>query len=367
MKLLALLIALLFIAQADDWVSLRVGTWNVMQQPWLTEWTPQVLTNLANLNLDVLVLQEVWTDRVRNLITTNKDITKDFSFFYSSPNRQKTVGCDFTDASLVTEAQMFVGCLMQTGTNLTQIIQPYDGPVNPLCNLAGIQVALHNGNPANFECLACLINAMQNSIDPFGTCGSQSGDAYSYKGTNGILILSKFKIRNVTNSTFSSWLANRINIHFTVKGVKFSAGHFAYNVLEDVNPLYAPFMFGDTQPQQAADMVAKGSDVFIGDLNTGLGTPTIPEYQPRGYNILVNGGYVDTLPAVTATYCSNPSFKMCSDGRGGSYPGQAIDHILVKTDPKLRFSGSVTFNSQPLMSDHIGVRAVVEKFTTETD
>ena len=368
-----LLLAILLISfststsTTEDWVSLRVGTWNVMQQPWLTQWTTDVINNLGNTNLDVLVLQEVWTERVRNTIITNKEVSKDFSFFYSSAPFQKQVGCNFSDTLLLQYAQMFVGCLMQTGTNLTQIIQPYDGPINPLCNLAGIQVALYNGNPNNFECLSCLINSMQKSIDPFTTCATQSGDAYSYNGTNGILIMSKFKIRNVTETRFNSWIANRVNIHFTVKGIKFSAGHFAYNVLEDVNPLYAGFMFGDTQPQQSNDMLNKSSDVVIGDLNSGIGAVGIPEYQPRGYNLLVSGGYVSTLANVTATYCSNPLFRMCRDGNGGAYPGQAIDHILVKNNTKLRFSSSETFNSQPLMSDHIGVRAVVAKLTDDRD
>lgn len=369
-KMRGILIVLLFAVacvRCDDWISLRVGTWNIMQQPWLTNWTNDVLESFADVDLDVLVLQEVWTDKIRDMILTNKAVSKQFSFFYSSAPRQEKVGCDFTDSVLLGSAKLFVGCLVGTGVNLTQLIQPYDGPINPLCNLAGIQVALHNGDSSNFQCLSCIINSLQNSVDPFSTCAVGAGDAYSYKGANGILIMSKFKIRNVVESRFNSWLANRVNIHATIKGINFSVGHFAYNVLAEVNPLYAPYMFGDTQPTQAVDMLRKESDVLIGDFNSGIGNNTVLEYQPEAYLLLVGGGYTSTFTNVTATYCSNSSFKMCKDFYGNPYPPQAIDHVLVKKCVRIRFSEAETFNTYPLMSDHIGVRTVVSKLTSDTD
>ena len=349
------------VENGNEWVSLRVGTWNIMQQPWLTRWTQLVLNSLGNAGLDVLVLQEVWTDEIRDAIITNKGVSKEFSFFYSPAKYQKQVGCDFTDPILLGYASEFVQCLQQTGTNLTQIIQPYDRPVYPLCDLAGIQVATYNSNTTNFQCLACIINSLQSSRDWQSKCGSGTGDAHSYHGTNGILVLSKFKIRNITETRFNSWLVNRVNIHVSIKGITMTVGHFAYNLLTDVNPIYTPYMFGDVQAQQAIDMLQKKSDVVLGDFNSG------PGYQPDGYNLLVDNGYVSTFANITSTYCINPSFKMCKDFYGKPYPPQAIDHILVHSSNKLRFPKAEVFNAYPLMSDHVGVRTVISKLTSERD
>jgi hypothetical protein len=356
------LVALLFGVVLSQ-SALNVGVWNVMQQPWLTKWTDLVNDNILDNELHVLHLVEVWTHAERDRILSLPRIINKFPYYYWPTERpQPRAGCNMTDRVLSDLVYGFVQCLVGNGVPLNQIIQPLAGPVPPSCLAIGLVLGIHNGDNNNFECLACLINEYMET-DPTSpgypwnvvqTCGANQGAKFGYRGINGQLILSRFPIENVTETFFNGWVANRVNIYATIRGTKFAFGHFAYNFIEDYYPPFSFLMYGDTQPQQAADMLAQSPrpDIIMGDLNTG------PDYQPDGYNILISNGYNNTNPNQTYTYCSNSGFQMCQPTP--SFPPQTIDHILLRGDARqFKSSNPGTFNTQPLMSDHIGVRAKI--------
>ncbi len=367
--LLHVALALAAGSDSDPWPELRVGTWNVMQQPWITEWTSVVNSHVTDNDLHVLHVVEVWTEQERDAILNSPKVKQQFPFNYSPTRRDERCGCNMSsDPELVTKIQTFLGCAAMYQIDPRQLIQPINKPLPFICQMAGMNIALHNYNNANFICLACVINVAQNTPASasfeqlvervIGLCAMGVGDKYSYLGLNGQLILSKFPIRNVEETLFNGWLANRINIYATIRGVKMAFGHFAYNVIEEFDPSAAFLMYGDTQPQQALDMLAHRPDVIVGDLNTG------PDYQSAGYNLLINGGYKSAFTvAQPQTYCapSHANFPLCSNGNGGSFAPQSIDHILIRNCSCIRASNPQLFNDLPFMSDHIGVKAVISK------
>ena len=331
--------------------ALNVGVWNIMQQPWIKNWTSLVNSNILNNDLHVLQLVEVWTREERDIILSLPGLKQKFPHTYWPTERpDERVGCDPNNSALQISMLQFLGCLQLTDVNTTQIIQPLAGPLDMACQMSAVGLAL-----MDFPCLTCLINELQYSDVPTATttCNAGKGSKYAYKGVNGQLILSRFPIVQIKETFFDSWIANRVNIHAKIRDTTFSFGHFAYNLLEDISPYLAPLMYGDTQPQQSQDMLLQGSDIVMGDLNTG------PDYQPQGYNILLGGGYENAFSSQEDTYCpvSHASFPLCS-----GQVGQTIDHILVKNNILLRATNASYFNIEPLMSDHIGVRAKVCKW-----
>jgi endonuclease/exonuclease/phosphatase family metal-dependent hydrolase len=359
------LVALFFVSalSQDPWPEVKVGVWNVMQQPWIGTWTDQVNNHIATTDLDILHLVEIWTDRERDAILNNPAIRTKYPFHYTPSVRNERCGCNITsEPELAKKIQDFLGCAMLNGIDIRQLIQPYPNPLPAICNWAGMAIALNNLNPSNFICLSCVINTAQNlpqGLSPevqistvINTCASKVGDKYSYKGVNGQLILSKFQIRDVREAKFNGWLANRINIHATIRNIRFVFGHFAYNVIEDFMPDAKGLMYGDTQFQQAQEIAVSLPDVVVGDLNTG------PDYQPDGYNLLLQAGFKSVFEVQPQTYCSpsHVNFTMCV----GMAP-QSIDHIMIRNTNFLRSKNAEIFNDLPLMSDHVGVKAVVSK------
>lgn len=347
----------------DPWPEVKVGTWNTMQQPWISAWTDQVNNHIANTDLDVLHLVEIWTDQERDAILNNPSIKEKYPFSYTPSVRNERCGCNITDVpELASKIQDFLGCAMINGIDVRQLIQPYPYPLPPICNWAGMAIALNNLNPSNFVCLSCVINSAQSlpqGLSPeqqigsvINTCANKVGDKFSYKGVNGQLILSKFQIRNVRETRFNGWLANRINVHATIRNVRFAFGHFSYNVIEDFMPEAKGLMYGDTQIQQAQDIILSQPDVLLGDLNTG------PDYQPSAYNLLIQAGFKSAFAVQPQTYCSpsHVNFTMCL-----GLPPQSIDHIMLRDVSFLRSKDAAKFNELPLMSDHVGVRAVISK------
>jgi len=228
-----------------------------------------------------------------------------------------------------------------------------------------IAVGMSYQVPNGMECLSCLINAMQylpNDENAFGAleiCGKGEGVKYFAGGQNGQLILSRHPIKNVTETKFQAYITNRINIYATINKIRIGFGHWAFNLLADVDEALAGFMYGITQIDQAKDVIAQKPDVFVGDLNSGT------VYQKEGYLHLEANGYSPVIPDNTQTWCppSHFDFQLCINAGGLNGPySAAIDHIMIRRCA-LVFGGKPhTFNDQPEVSDHLGVGATIAKF-----
>jgi len=338
---------------------LKIGTWNTMQQPWFAQYEDEIVSHIANNDLDVLNLDEEWTEYYKDRIVNHPEIKKKFPYYYYPANRQGVAGCNFTDSGLYNISYEFIGCLVETGVNTTTVIEPVPA-LSYYCQLAAIGIGLYNYDTvANMPCLACLVNVMQNlpsGVDAFGAlsvCGQGNGPQYAYKGNSGKLILSKYPIEDIKVVNFNAWEAMRNNIHATINNFRIGFGYFAYNVLEDADPLLAGFMIGDLQPQQGQDFIDSGVDVCLGDFNSG------PGYQPEVCYLLGNNSFTDIFydnPAPTCCPPSHAAFPVCV----GQVSFQS-DHIFVNDKSRIRVSHRKYFNQSPLMSDHIGISATLRK------
>jgi len=278
------------------------------------------------------------------------------------------VGCDFpNDQSLLDTAYAFIALVQQSGTSTQQIVQPLT-PMSNNAYGAALAIATWANNPvAGQQCLACLINTLQNlptgeaAFGALDICGSYQGPKHAYNGENGQLILSRYPIENVKVTKFDSFVVNRANIHATIRGFKVSFGHFAFNMIEDIYPPAGPAMMGALQPQMAADMIAQKSDAVLGDFNSGH------NYQSGGYDAFIAAGYVSGFKSPEPdTWCRQPShseFVPCL--LSGAPPGHAdaIDHILVKKNSKVTIHRAKLFNDLPAdASDHAGVKAELRRW-----
>jgi len=302
-------------------------------------------------NLDVLALQEVWTTEARDKILSKTKNT--YKYHYWPQEYNENVGCDFSDPSVHGLSFLYWDCLVREGVDTQQLQQPLSA-IPYECFTYAATLALFDLSKTweNQLCLACLINGMEylpreQSGYIFEMCGSQQGPKYGHKGVNGQLILSKHPIQNVVEHRFPAFIVNRVNIHATIAGVKFGFGHFAFNLLEDIDTDYTGAMYGATQPAHAQDFIDAGVDVIVGDLNTG------PNYQSLGFNTLLNNGYRLVSPNVP-TWCDkdHAGFLPCLNALSIPMP---IDHILVRKKSAIFSFHATTFNNRPIMSDHIGV------------
>jgi len=230
-------------------------------------------------------------------------------------------------------------------------------PVPVDCMTIAIGIGLHDYNPANQLCLACLMNTLEylppNTVESkdaaFATCGAGQGTKYCHKGVNGQVILSKYPIKHVSETQFDAFLVSRVNIHATIEGIKFGFGHFAYNILEDIDPSLSVLMYGATQKDHVQDFLNKGTEVILGDLNTGT------NYQPSGWDLFAPNGYTQASTSDN-TWCkeSHASFLPCP--LAGGPPALAIDHVMVKSGSGVHSFWARQFNEFPVaMSDHVGV------------
>jgi len=349
--------------------SITVGVWNTMRQPWLQnsssgilagsaspQWEALVNNNVVQKDIDVLHLVEIWTDTEMNKILSRKDVRSVYPYYYRPQKRNDKCGCIGPYSPyFMALGTAFLNCLIANGTNPREIIQPSNGFLSTECLTYGLQIVLfdRSNRTDGFLCLSCIINSAQKYIPGlFGVeqimeqCANSTGPLYAYDGESGHLILSKNPLIGVEEEFAYSWLSNRINVYATYKGVRLAFGHFAYNLLEDVDPRLAYMMYGYIQYQQASQMILKHPDVIIGDLNTGY------NYQPAAYNFLLQY-YDSTFGHEIDTYCpiSHKTFPMCL-----GVPPQSVDHILVKKHSNIQYEEAEVFNVGPLMSDHIGIK-----------
>jgi endonuclease/exonuclease/phosphatase family metal-dependent hydrolase len=338
--------------------TMKIGVWNTMRQPWLKQWEKLVNNHIVQDDIDILHLVEIWTDVEASKILARPDVRLTYPYYYRPQKRNtEKCGCNHNPYFKALGTN-FLNCVIRTGTNPREIIEPSTGKIADECYTFALQIVLFNpSNTTNgFLCFACIINSAQNykagsfGVDQIMTqCDNNGGPLYAYQGESGQLILSKCPLEAVEEEFSYAWLSNRINIYATYGGVTIGFGHFAYNLLEDINPLYASLMYGDTQYHQASQMLARSPDVIVGDLNTGF------NYQPAGYNLLLSR-YDSTFCLNTNTYCpaSHRSFPACL-----GVQGQAVDHILVRRGSEVDYDYAELFNVHPLMSDHVGVKTTI--------
>lgn len=339
------------------YTALRIGTWNVMLQPWLP-YEDRVLPVLETTNFDVLVLEEVWTEEARDRILAA--VATIYPYFYWSPAVQQPASCDLSGFRTVQRSpggitpnvsspsvDDYISCLTSTGTDTRTVEQPI-APVDPLCQFLGLNIALED--QGCFECLQSTMQDLPASASPFGArtlCAQANGVKLAHRGNVGRLVLSKSPITNVQDVPFIAYSFRRVNTYATIMGVRLAFVHWPPNYLFDVDPSLGPLQTGALQPDLASDVLTHAPRIIVGGFNSG------PDYQPDGYNQLLQSGYRSVFTN-QPTYCTPAlqNFPPCADFNATP---TSIDNILLQQNAGT--CQKMTFGEQEA-SDHIGLAAL---------
>jgi hypothetical protein len=344
--------------------ALRIGTWNVMLQPWLP-YEDRVIAVLKKTTLDVLQLEAVWSEEARDRIIAA--VGKKYPHAYWVPAAPQLSRCPFTPAELldksigdggiteeVTEQAIddYVSCLINTGIDTRTVERPIM-PINGLCKFIGLNIALDSQT-----CFACITNMMQNlpSGDPFGAknaCFAGVGQKLSHQGNVGRLVLSKWPITDIQDVNFDTFLIRRVNTYATIRGVRFVFAHWPANLLYDIDPSLGLLQIGATQADLANDVILHTPRVAIGSFNSG------PAYQPDGYNILTQNDYRPLFSQDTQCTAALQDFPPCGDfndppNETAGSP-KAVDNIFLMKNIGACLKAKFAENDA---SDHIGLAAL---------
>jgi hypothetical protein len=331
-------------------VNLKIGSWNTMLQPWF-EHEPDVIRTVAESKFDVLALQSVWTVGAKDRIVSDPGVRRRYPYHYYTPALPvESAGVDLTDPVMNYFVQNYVGCLVNYGVNLQQMLQPTTAiPFD--CRYLRFAIGIHTYNPANQIASSCLDNVLETlppdrAQEAIGICGSYNGLKHTHGGRPGLLILSRYPMTNVQDVPFESVRERRINTHATIAGLRFGFGHFSTNAIADFDPYYGPLQYGNLQPDQTNDMINAGVEIVVGTTNSG------PDYQPEGHNILLANNF---RPLFTEpTYCpaaTHSNFSQCVLNPGP----RSVDNIYISAR-RSATCRTEKFATLPI-SDHIGIGA----------
>lgn len=326
------------------WTAIRVGTWNTMLQPWFP-YRDEVVKTIARTNLDLLVLQEVWTEEAKNKIVSHPLVRRKYGYHYYTGAYQAPGSCPPPDILPVNNQEDYISCLLGNGVDTRTLEQPVV-PVPFECEQLGLGLWL-----ASQPCKQCLDNTMQGLSAPFeaiNACGMGQGVNYSHDGQPGLLVLSKRPLKELEFIDYATYGVKRVSLFATVSGVRFHFAHWPVNYAEDISPALAGLQTGALQPQLAQDVISVGPAVVLGTFNSG------PDYQPEGYETLRQNGY---RPLISEpTYCPDSTHATFPPCQVATLPGpRSIDNIFIKEGAGI--CRARPFAEQPV-SDHIGVAAL---------
>lgn len=324
--------------------------------------TPLVADALAELDADIVCLQEVWLPEQVDAVATATATAFPYSFF---PEAQQS-----NDASCAPgEIDPVVACL---DANCSDACVD-DVPDCLLTYCVGSFLAL------SLDCQRC---AQANVGEDPATVGDTCTNApveYAYGGTFGTGILSKFPLGPVEEHVFSSTSNRRSVLHATVDagGTDLELYCTHLTAIFDTIPypresdLFGAAAWAAEQAVQIDEMNGlvddNGGDhiALLGDLNTGPAVGDIAGEVPENFAKFVDAGweipYLDGDPI--CTYCGDNPLQL---GSGDDSDDRIIDHVMLKGFAGEKTAGrileqTVTAEScgvpidPAALSDHYGV------------
>lgn len=333
---------------------LSIGTFNANLFPWVPH-EDEVLDTVRSSRYDVLGLQGIFSQAAADRITGDTAIRQQYPYAYFVPGRQE-VG-KMTSVSR-TEQENFINCLIGRGIDTQTAVQPLT-PIDPACEFLGLNVEFLS--QTGFQALVATMQILpsgQAALQAIDLAAAANGVKYSSGGLPGQLVLSRYPLTDVRTTDFDTYLIRRVNLYATVAGVRIAFVDWANNVIADIDPGLGPLQVGALQPKTAQELLDRtadtGVDVVVGSLNSGA------QYQPEGYQLLLDNGYTPVTASDLPTYCppSHAGLDTCRDE-----PTRDVDHILTSTTGRCTTPG--TFATSPI-SRHIGLSAVCAKVGTPT-
>ncbi len=329
---------------------------------------PLIGEALAGLEADVICLQEVWTEDSAKALIAAADAGFKYSWYELTLEESTGPGepaCTDEEADPL-ESCVDEFCSDVDAANITGCV---------LQNCADAFGALSQ------ECSGCVVANIGKSVDEIlaickeGTEGS-AGE-FAYEGHNGLLLLSKYELKNPEFKTFESYLNRRVvlNAEITIEDGTRTADVFCTHLtanLSDVNYAGEYDSWAAEQAMQIDGLIAYIDEqtdeehvaVLMGDLNCGPEMTDVVDELPENYAKFTDAGFIDPYVESEASECT-----WCAENplTGNDAVNNVIDHVMFKgvTDGldyevKRLFDQPVEIDSDgetvtSRLSDHYGV------------
>ncbi len=309
---------------------------------------PQIETQLAGLDADVVCLQEVWTD---------------------------------DDAAAIEKAlqAMYPYSFREVTTDTSEPKTPC-GPLRTLClkkcvekkcaakgisaeECVGTGPCKKKYDALKDDCKRCLA---ANTANPT-SCALGGAKDFVSDGRNGLLLLSKHPLEHARYVAHDTLLVKRGMIVADIDGYHTICTHLSADL--GVVPYPPDREFESWEDEHAAQVqtLAEAAEpdtctVLLGDLNAGPQTDTLTGELPENFQILLDAGYQSFWDTSTCTWCKDNPLA-------GSEVDKRIDHILFNGCPDNLTYTYTRIMDQPIsiegqdeptrLSDHYGVKVSV--------
>jgi endonuclease/exonuclease/phosphatase family metal-dependent hydrolase len=328
--------------------------------PLADERVKPIIEDLKNSPADVMCLQEVWTDEDALAIQNGIQGTFPYQF------REKTEN-DISSWFACAPSEWLA---MNTMNNC----------VTAKCTPSGISA---------FECAAdqcapewaalddhCKLCLAANASSPT-SCAVANAPMYANGGRNGILLVSRTEMTNVSYTPFDTFVIKRGVIRADVAGYQVQCTHMTADLDVVPYPVEGAYRSWKEEHRAQVEVMAKqaGNErrtVLLGDLNTGPASAGVDGELPDNFAAVLAAGYSDTWTSgAKCTYCQDNPLA-CSKPEGCGGLSSRIDHALLRNFAPDVTLGFARFATQPItlvdadgrshdgrLSDHYGITATM--------
>jgi endonuclease/exonuclease/phosphatase family metal-dependent hydrolase len=321
---------------------------------YVDERQPLVGPGVAELESDVLCMQEVWMPEHVDDVLSATASAFPHSFAVDTYDPVANTGPPVCTEEITAD---MLACV-----NRDCIDVPPDGLSD--CVLAFCGAELMELGEASPGCLDCLVANLGHTIEEiFTTCHSESKQ-YLYEAANGLILLSRFELRDtdhlVLDSTFNKRLALFARItNDAGEDVALVCTHLTPG-WDDELPYTGPFGSWTEEQAHQIDQIAtyieeNTSDgemiVLMGDMNNGPDVPPgITGDHADNYQLFIDAGFSDPFVEggdAVCTFCSeNP---ILSDDRDDVL----IDHVFF-----MNFPSSAKYDSMRILDETLTIGSV---------
>ncbi len=317
--------------------------------------TPQVAAAVAELDADVVCLQEIWTPEQIDAVLTAS--ATNFPHQYNPDAMPSEPGGD--PACPDGELDEFMTCIADNCADSCD-----DELVD--CVFANCPVEFLT---LEKTCQGCVMANVGGEVQVVADECEAGNAEWAYGGSFGTILLSKLPIAEVEHHVFESTTNRRGVIHATVEGPDNNIDVYCTHLTAVFDVIPYPREEGSWLEEQAVqiseltDLASEPYTVVLGDVNTGpaIGADIVAEVS-ENYQLFVDAGWSDayTEGEPTCTFCGDNPLV----GGGDSV---LIDHIFTTVPGSWEASAPTRLFDQTIdaetcdetftaaLSDHYGV------------
>lgn len=310
---------------------------------------PRIIEAMKETRASVACLQEVWAEDDVLAITSALAGHYPHSYWQKTdePATYESAPCDIKQA-LAVQTCANKKCT-PSGTSLFECMAE-----DSLCK-------------ADYDALSedCRLCLAANTDSPTSCAMGSDARKSSFKGRNGLLLLSWSEIENPTYTEYQTQLVKRGVITATIDGNTVQCTHMTAQL--DIVPYQPGGPFDSWETEHAGQVLAldkatdsKGCRVLLGDMNTGPDVAGLAAEMKDNYPNFKKNGWSTSWDAPQCTFCPDNPLTGVKDGRW-------IDHVFFKgckAGAELSYSrvfdGEITVQNdgqdiKTRLSDHYGV------------